>query len=94
MDEINESQLVTLALVSVYSPPHEELLRQSWSTLWSCTYSGDSNLHVLEVQKISALVAMIPHQPFNDLPHMDRYFLVEKPGLDTVHLGGGLDSPF
>jgi len=40
---------------------------------------------VIDVKSISAVVAMVPHQPF---PGEERFFLVEKPGLDTTTIGG------
>lgn len=74
---------LTLACVSCYSPPHEGLLQASRGTLWSCTRSEVAK--VIDIKSISAVVAMVPHQPF---PGEDRFFLVEKPGLDTSTIGG------
>ena len=42
-------------------------------------------MKVIGVKSISAVVAMVPHQPF---PGEERFFLVEKPGLDTTTIGG------
>jgi hypothetical protein len=36
---------------------------------------------VIDAKSITAVVAMVPHQPF---PGEERFFLVEKPGLDTT----------
>jgi hypothetical protein len=75
----------TLALVSVYSLPDEELLQASFFTLWSCTYHGDETLSIIDIKSITAVVAMVP------LPSpasVERYFVVEKPGLDVAHMGG------
>jgi hypothetical protein len=73
----------TLAFVSCYSPPHSGLLKASQGTLWSCTRI--ESVRVIDVKHISAVVAMVPHQPF---PGDKRFFLVEKPGLDTSYIGG------
>jgi hypothetical protein len=77
------SQDITLACVSCYSRPHEGLLQASRGTLWSCERQG--TIKVIDVKSISAVVAMVPHQPF---PGEERLFLVEKPGLGTTTIGG------
>ena len=83
---INETE-TTLAVVSLYSLPHEELLEYSHHTLLSCVYEGDAHLQVIDIKSIMSVVAMVPHHPFpEDL--LDRYFVVEKPGPDVACLGG------
>lgn len=77
----------TLALVSLYSLPHEELSEYSHHTLLSCVYEGDACLQVVDIKSIMSVVAMVPHNPFPGDP-LDRYFVVEKPGLDVARLGG------
>lgn len=72
----------TIAVVSMYSPPDLALLEASHYTLWSCSYQGDTALRVIDVQTIVSVVAMVP------LPGSERYFVVEKPGLDIAHMGG------
>lgn len=76
----------TLALVSIYSPPDQELLKASSFTLWSCTYRGDAALSVVDVKAITAVIAMVPQPPFAG--SVERCFVVEKPGLDVAHMGG------
>jgi hypothetical protein len=76
-----------LALVSLYSLPHKELLEYSHHTLLSCVYEGDAYLQVIDIKAIMSVVAMVPHHPFSEDP-LDRYFVVEKPGLDVACLGG------
>ena len=76
------SQDLTLEFISCYSQPHKGLLQASWSTLLSCTRGVTK---VIDVKSISAVVAMVPHQPF---PGVERLFLVEKPGLDSTTIGG------
>lgn len=50
----------------------------------SCTHLGDASLQVIDVKSIHAVVAMVPHQVNNE----ERFFVVEKPGLDVADLGG------
>jgi hypothetical protein len=77
----------TLAVISLYSPPDQRLMEVSYNTLLSCTYSGDADCRVIEVETIKAVVAMVPHQPFPG-DTAERYFVVEKPGLDVAVLAG------
>ncbi|KAH9992906.1 hypothetical protein BJV77DRAFT_920539, partial [Russula vinacea] len=72
------------ALVSLFSNPDPSLLHLSINTLWSCEYRGDSALRFIEVQSIQAVVAMVPHAPvIEGQETRERFFLVEKPGLDV-----------
>ena len=76
-------------MISIYSDPHAQLLAQSHGTLISCLYSGDNALSVVDVSSIQSVVGMIPHHPFADLAREDnRYFVVERPGLDFAKLAG------
>jgi len=73
-----------LTLISVYSPIHPDIFKESHNTLWICTYQGDQALRVVDVKAITSIVTM-PHLP----GHSDStVFIVEKPGLDVAHLGG------
>jgi hypothetical protein len=69
-------------MVSVYSPPHPVLLEESHNTLYSCTPA--QSIRVIDVKEILSVVAMVPHHPFPELPQ--RFFLVEKPGLNIHFL--------
>ncbi|KAH7904377.1 hypothetical protein BJ138DRAFT_1073501, partial [Hygrophoropsis aurantiaca] len=79
----------TVALVSVYGPPHEEILAKSSQTFYSCIHQGDRALRIIEVTSIQSVVAMIPHKLPDD--EQDRFYLVEKPGLDIARMGGAAD---
>ena len=73
----------TLAMLSIYSQPHEELWNTSSGTLSVCKYSGQHVLHVVPATTIVSVVGMVPYQPFDD----DGWFyLVEKIGLDVAHM--------
>jgi len=71
------------ALVSMYSPPNEHLLRLSNTTLIVCRYRGDAALVVIDVKSIVAVVAMIPFLFAID-GDGDQYFMIEHVGLDVV----------
>jgi hypothetical protein len=78
-----------LALVSLYSKPDESLLSLSANTLWSCEYQGDGTLMFIDVKIIQSVVAMIPHKvEIPGFPPSERFFLVEKPGLDVAVMAG------
>ena len=78
-----------LALMSLFSKPDEYLLDISANTLWSCEYRNDGALKFIDVKTIQSIVAMIPHKPeIPGLPLSERFFLVEKPGLDVAMMAG------
>jgi hypothetical protein len=74
----------TVALVSLYTSPDQEVWNKSNQTLWVCYRQGDRALKVIDVKTITAVVSMVP------LPSGPEgaFFLVEKPGLDVAHMGG------
>jgi hypothetical protein len=82
-----------LALVSLFSKPDESLLSLSMKTLWSCEYQGDDVLQFINIKTIQAVVAMIPHMvEIPGFPPSERFFLVEKPGLDVATMAGVEDG--
>jgi len=82
-----------LVLVFLYSKPDEYLLNISANTLWSCKYQNDGALKFINVKTIQSIVAMIPHRPeILGLPLSERFFLVEKPGLDVAIMAGIKDD--
>ena len=84
---------VPVALVSLFSKPDPDLLQISVNTLWSCEYQGDSALEFVDIKCIQAVVAMIPHAPAIDgRQTQERFFLVEKPGLDVAVMAGAGES--
>jgi hypothetical protein len=87
-----EGEEIALALVSLYSRPDPTLLDLSFNTLWSCQYQGDMALQFIDVKTIQAVVSMVPHTPvIQGLPAQERFFLVEKPGLDVAVMTGAED---
>ncbi|KAI0315341.1 hypothetical protein OF83DRAFT_1164840 [Amylostereum chailletii] len=80
-DNITQS----LALVSVFGEPDQEMLRSSSNTVWVASYKAETNLAVVDVKDIQSVVAMIPWQHENPV-NVTLYFLDEKPGLDMMLL--------
>jgi hypothetical protein len=77
---------IDIAVVQMYSPPDEQLLRLSSHTVVSCALLDE--VSVVNVKTIMSVVAMIPHEP--RLPSgitEDRFFMLEKPGLDIANFG-------
>ena len=48
----------SLALVSVFSPPDQELLEESQHAAYICHYEGAAALRVVDVKAITAVVSM------------------------------------
>ena len=85
----HEGRETALALVSLYSAPEPRLLKASHNMLWSCEHGGDSALRFIDAKTIQSVVAMIPHTPRIEAQQLgERFFLVEKPGLDVALIGG------
>ncbi|KAG1905035.1 uncharacterized protein F5891DRAFT_922696, partial [Suillus fuscotomentosus] len=81
VDDNASYHFIDIAVVQMYSPPDDPLLRLSSQTVVSCTLLDE--VSVVNVKEIMSVVAMIPHEP--RLPSgitEDRFFMLEKPGLD------------
>ena len=83
-------------MVSVYSRPDADLLRQSSNTLWSCMYRGKEALEVIPVKDIGSVVAMVPHPHVRDEALEQRLsgrvFVVEKLGLNVLAGAGMIED--
>jgi len=77
-----------LALVSLFSRPHADMLHVSSNTLCSCEYQGDDALEFVDVKTIQAVVSMVPHTPAIGPQATQCYFLVEKPGFNVALMAG------
>ncbi|KAF8147192.1 hypothetical protein B0H34DRAFT_666950, partial [Crassisporium funariophilum] len=86
-----QDSVLTLAIISVYSDPNPELLTASHGTFIYCNYIGDASLQVISVDCIQSVVSMVPHRLEGYRVDGDYHYLVERPGLDVVRLGGGED---
>lgn len=79
------------ALVSLYSPPNNYLLDQTYNTLVVCRYQGETSLVVVDVRSILAVVAMVPFR--YALNGLDNYhFMIEQIGLDVVEVDAQEDE--
>lgn len=78
-----DDEILTLALISRYSPPEQDLLEASSKTLWVCEELDEatSSMEIIEVETIRSVVAMVP---FDD----GRVFMVEKMGLEIGSMAG------
>ncbi|KAL4069748.1 hypothetical protein V8B97DRAFT_1872391, partial [Scleroderma yunnanense] len=82
-----------VAILCRYSSPDQDSLTLSSHTVPSSTLLNE--FQVIDIKAIKSIVAMVPHRP--SLPSgavKHRFFMVEKPGLDTLNLGipQGLDG--
>ena len=81
--KMSRGETQAFALVSLYSPPDEYLLRHSHGTLIACRYQGDATLVVINAKSILSVVAMVPFRyAINNLD--SYYFMIEQIGLDVV----------
>lgn len=76
----------------MYSSPDNRLLRLSSQTVVSCSLLDE--ISVIDVKKIVSVVAMIPHTPRlqEDIMVEDRFFMLEKPGLDIANFGASREN--
>jgi hypothetical protein len=73
----------------MWSEPDARLLNLSHGTLYVCSHMG-GDLRVIEINSIVSVVALIPMKP-SDGVACERFFVVEKPGLDAFIIGQGDD---
>lgn len=82
----------SLALVSVFSPPDQEILELSNHAAYICHHGGTDALTVLDVKAISALVSMVPDYQVtvngNIITPENAFFLVEAPFLKLATMCG------
>lgn len=84
----------TLSLVSMFSPPDQELLELSHRAAYICRCGGPEALTVVNVKVIKSVVAMVPDYQVtvegNVITPENRYSLVESPFLKLAVLCGTL----
>jgi len=71
------------ALISLYSPPNEHILRSTSDTLVVCRHQHERELTVIDVKSILSVIAMAPF-PFLIDGHGNQYFMIEKMGLGVI----------
>ena len=82
---IIQKQTQTLALVTKYSDPDAEILRESFGTLWVLKKQQPSN-KVLTVIEAKNIITVVPIPPLSGSDNL--WFLAEKPGLNISEIGG------
>ena len=76
-----------VTLIILYSCPDPYLLHESFRTVASCTKLEEESLTVIQISAIQAVVAMIPHKMSQAVDKENRYFLVEKSGMELAQFG-------
>ncbi|KAI0364295.1 hypothetical protein BV20DRAFT_956494 [Pilatotrama ljubarskyi] len=84
-----------LAMVSVFSPPDPAIRKETHDVLLACRYQGQRSREVVNIKDIQSVVAMVPlplrreeaEDPRSAELYSDRYFVVEKLGLDMAWFG-------
>jgi hypothetical protein len=84
----------SLALVSVFSPPDQELLELSHRAVYVCHHGGIDALVIVDVKAIKEVVAMVPDYEVtvegDIVTPENRFSLVESPFLKLAALSGSL----
>jgi hypothetical protein len=79
-------------MVSLYGPPHPGILAASSNTYWTAQHLRDSAIRVIDVNTIKSVVMMAPDERyktrFHDGTEVDRWYLMEKPGLKLTERVG------
>ena len=82
----------SLAVVSKFSPPDQEILRLSNHAAYICHHGGTDALMVVDVKIINAVVSMVPDYQVTAEGEIivpdTRFSLVEAPFLKLVTLCG------
>ena len=87
-----EDTVHTLTLVSMFSPPDQDLLKLSQRAVYICHHGEPCDLTVMDIKAIKAVVAMVPDfQVTVDgdvIIPKNTYSLVESPFLRLAALYG------
>jgi hypothetical protein len=79
------TELKPVAVMSLYGERHKELYKASSKTYWTAQHLRDSAVHVIDINTINTVIMMAPDRRypefFQDGSQLDRWYLVEKPGL-------------
>lgn len=85
-----------LAVASFFGPPDPYLLEISSKTYWSAKHRRDADIRVIEVTSMVSCVMMAPDDQYHhhraDGSEIDRWFLMEKPGLKLASWTGASDN--
>ncbi|KAG0701436.1 hypothetical protein DFH29DRAFT_990075 [Suillus ampliporus] len=84
-EDQNDWHFIDVTVVQLYSPPDHALLKCSFQTVVSCMQLDE--IAVVNVKSILSVIALVPHTPtLPDGTMEDRFFMLEKPGLDISKL--------
>ncbi|KAF9038419.1 hypothetical protein BJ165DRAFT_1531512 [Panaeolus papilionaceus] len=87
LHELAHDGFTAFALISQYSDPGPTLLEQSYHTVVTCEYRGNTNYKVIPVSTITAVILMQPlPKKYGEMK--DLWFVVEKSGLDDMNMIG------
>lgn len=77
-----------ICVLSVFSDPDQQLLKDSHHAIYACHYLGEENLLAIDVKQIKTVVAMIPYYKVTAQGEIEipptEHFLVEKPHLELT----------
>ena len=86
----------SLALISVFSTPDQEILKMSNHTAYICHHGGTDALTVIEAKVITAVVSMVPDYQVmvdgNIIIPENRFSLVEAPFIRLAALCGIMED--
>ena len=85
---LQDNQMITLVLASVYRPPNRQTLTNSSNALWTCEYFGHEAFQVFPVTWIKSCVVMPPLKK----PADEWFYLCEKMGLAVAYKGGIIEN--
>lgn len=90
------SERKPLAVVSFYGEHHEELYQASSKTYVTMQHLGNSDVRVIDIESIQSVVMLAPDQQYANLhrdgSELNRYYLMEKPGLKLMEMGVGQET--
>ncbi|TBU45654.1 hypothetical protein BD309DRAFT_859727, partial [Dichomitus squalens] len=86
---------MTLAMISLFTPPDPAILRDTYGALVACRYQGEESREVIVATDIASVVAMLPLSPRREEaedPHAadlysNRFYVVERLGFDSSFIG-------
>ncbi|TBU59038.1 hypothetical protein BD310DRAFT_818176 [Dichomitus squalens] len=86
---------LTLAVVSMFTPPNAAIARDTYGTLQAFRYQGDASREVIDVKSIVSVVAMLPLPPRREeaedpnatVLYSQRFFLMERLAFDSNLIG-------
>ena len=86
-NEEEQQNKIAYAVISVYGPPDQVMLEESFHTLHACSYMGQEGLVCVPHHAILTVISMQPLPPLPGDPE-NLWFVVEKGGLDDAQLDG------